>query len=223
MRKERDQTSSASRDITEFEHCNGNEENLEGSPRRGTCWRTAARKSLQQADSCDGEPKRLKELVRKHHVAVKAANILLMRRDFVRKENSSVQTEQKASKVLGVVFMIFVVCWAPFFLVNILTVLCVECYFPPTLFTVFVWLGYVSSTLNPIIYTVFNKIFKLTFLKLLCCRYGLLHRGRRRSNGAGFALTGRGGSGGSNSHSGLITCNSFCGHGASNDMEESMC
>ncbi|GIY04942.1 5-hydroxytryptamine receptor 2B [Caerostris extrusa] len=32
------------------------------------------------------------------------------------------------------------------------------------------WLGYVSSTINPIIYTVFNKTFKRAFWKLLTCK-----------------------------------------------------
>lgn len=209
----------------EYELCNGSssETPSSNSPDRGGggCWRLGSGK-LQQKNSVNGrEPKRLRELVRKHHVAVKAANILLMRKDLVRKDNSAVQTEQKASKVLGVVFMIFVVCWAPFFVMNVLRVLCPACAFSPTLFTFFVWLGYASSTLNPIIYTVFNKIFKLTFLKLLCCRYGHLHRGRRRS-GAGPS-TSRGRASHGTSSTGLITCNSFCGHGGSNSMEESMC
>ncbi|KAK7090851.1 D(2) dopamine receptor-like [Littorina saxatilis] len=223
------------RESAEFEYCNGNgrgnsDEHLDASPTKKS-WRRLVQKNagaLQDMhDEEAEEPRRLKELVRKHHVAVKAANILLMRRDLLRKENSSVQTEQKASKVLGVVFMIFVVCWAPFFLVNILQVLCSDCSFSPTLFTVFVWLGYVSSTLNPIIYTVFNKIFKLTFLKLLCCRYGLLNRGKRRSNNSTplAKAAARHNSSGANSHSALITCNSMCrsSAGSSSNMEESMC
>ncbi|KAL8620552.1 hypothetical protein ACOMHN_028055 [Nucella lapillus] len=211
---------------------NGGEELLDHDAAYKSKWRQFKVKRSSQSSPPEEEPRRLKELVRKHHVAVKAANILLMRRDVFRKESNSVQTEQKASKVLGVVFMIFVICWAPFFLVNILTVLCADCYFSPTLFTVFVWLGYVSSTLNPIIYTVFNKIFKLTFLKLLCCRYGHLHRGRRRSHHTAPAVlcpaTARGNSSGgtSSSQSGLLTCSSFCrnGGGSSNvHLEESIC
>ncbi|XP_046365272.1 5-hydroxytryptamine receptor 2C-like [Haliotis rufescens] len=154
------------------------------------------------------EPMKLRDLVKKHHVAIKAANILLLKKDSIRKDSNSVQTEQKASKVLGVVFLIFVICWAPFFLVNILTALCKTCTFQPMLITAFVWLGYVSSTLNPIIYTVFNKIFKQTFIKLLCCRYNTLHRGRRHS-----AITSRTG----------LMCNSMCGSGNSHSMEESAC
>lgn len=131
----------------------------------------------------------LRGLVKKHQLVIKAANILLMKKADLRKEDE-VQTEQKASKVIGIVFMIFIVCWAPFFIVNIMTALCKECHFEPTLITAFVWLGYVSSTLNPIIYTMFNKTFKLTFKKLILCRYDTMQRRKRvrswlLSNGAG--------------------------------------
>lgn len=125
----------------------------------------------------DHEPPRLLLLLKKHNLAIRAANLLLLRKEELPKENN-VQTEQRASKVLGIVFAIFVVCWAPFFCVNIMTALCKTCSFDPTLVTVFVWLGYLSSTLNPIIYTVFNRVFKVTFWKLLCCRYKKLGRAR---------------------------------------------
>ncbi|XP_076436014.1 D(2) dopamine receptor-like [Babylonia areolata] len=247
---------SSSRPADEFEYCNGDGGDSKGSDEvlgNGSAtttpaskWRRLARKGRaaqlkaqdEEAVVGGGEATQLKEMVQKQHMAVKAANILLMRKDLTRKDNntssSSVQTEQRASKVLGVVFMIFVVCWAPFFLVNILTVLCASCYFPPTLFTVFVWLGYVSSTLNPIIYTVFNKIFKLTFLKLLCCRYSHLQRGWRRGHqrhsrhSAPMGLVARNGHARSpapSSHrGGLVICNPHCRLDVSStNVEESMC
>lgn len=136
-------------------------------------------------------PTRLKNLMAKHQVALRAASMLLLKRDKDNQhETSSVQssprhnqddvnTEQKASKVLGVVFVIFVICWAPFFIVNIMTVLCKECEFHPLLITAFVWLGYVSSILNPIIYTMFNKTFKMTFIKLLKCQYKTIQKSLR--------------------------------------------
>ena len=122
----------------------------------------------------------LRGLVRKHQIVIKAANILLMKRTpaTIQKEND-VNTEQKASKVIGIVFIIFVVCWAPFFIINVVSALCEGCYLEPSLITAFVWLGYVSSTLNPIIYTMFNKTFKMTFKKLLLCRYSTLQRTKR--------------------------------------------
>ena len=104
-----------------------------------------------------------------------------LKKDSVKQkqEKHSVRTEQKASKTLGILFVSFVVCWGPFFIVNVLEVWCTTCRFDPLLVTVFVWLGYVSSTLNPIIYTVFNKTFRVTMLKLLKCQYRAIQRPMR--------------------------------------------
>ncbi|KJH48773.1 hypothetical protein DICVIV_05098 [Dictyocaulus viviparus] len=41
---------------------------------------------------------------------------------------------------------------------------------PPWLGSVFLWLGYISSTVNPIIYTVFNKRFRQAFVRILHCQ-----------------------------------------------------
>ncbi|KFM58829.1 5-hydroxytryptamine receptor 2B, partial [Stegodyphus mimosarum] len=83
---------------------------------------------------------------------------------------NQVMNEQKATKVLGIVFFSFVICWTPFFILNILFAFMDQKYFHPYLATTFLWLGYVSSTINPIIYTVFNKTFKRAFWKLLTCK-----------------------------------------------------
>lgn len=117
-------------------------------------------------------PSALSRLIKKHQLELKAASI----------KTDDVHTEQKASKVIGIVFIIFVVCWAPFFIVNITSALCEECYFSSTLITTFVWFGYLSSTINPIIYTMFNKTFKMTFKKLILCRYDTLQRKTRVQN-----------------------------------------
>ncbi|VVC29248.1 G protein-coupled receptor, rhodopsin-like,GPCR, rhodopsin-like, 7TM [Cinara cedri] len=85
---------------------------------------------------------------------------------------NAVRTEQKASKVLGVVFFTFVLCWSPFFLLNILFAVCPksDCPVPDHVTEVCLWLGYLSSTINPIIYTIFNKTFRAAFIRLLKCR-----------------------------------------------------
>ncbi|XP_049822313.1 5-hydroxytryptamine receptor 2A [Aethina tumida] len=83
---------------------------------------------------------------------------------------NSVATEQKASKVLGLVFFTFVLCWSPFFILNIIFAACPACKVPEHVVVVCLWLGYVSSTINPIIYTVFNKTFRAAFIRLLLCR-----------------------------------------------------
>lgn len=81
--------------------------------------------------------------------------------------------EQKATKVLGVVFFTFVVLWAPFFILNMVPVVCPECErrIAPWVFDCALWLGYASSMVNPIFYTIFNKVFRQAFKKVLMCQY----------------------------------------------------
>ncbi|KAK6633536.1 hypothetical protein RUM44_004143 [Polyplax serrata] len=83
---------------------------------------------------------------------------------------NAVATEQKASKVLGVVFFTFVLCWTPFFILNVIFAACPDCHVPSHVVDTCLWLGYVSSTINPIIYTIFNKTFRAAFIRLLKCR-----------------------------------------------------
>ncbi|RVE52681.1 hypothetical protein evm_002554 [Chilo suppressalis] len=81
--------------------------------------------------------------------------------------------EQKATKVLGVVFFTFVVLWAPFFILNMVPAVCPECEgrISPWVFDFVLWLGYASSMVNPIFYTIFNKVFRQAFKKVLMCQY----------------------------------------------------
>ena len=104
-------------------------------------------------------------LVHKHKAAFKVAGILMAKRE----EKNTVRTEQKAIKVLGTMFIIFVVCWAPFFTINFTMGVCAVCNIDVIVFKVFLWCGYFGSTLNPIIYTVFNKKFRHFFLSRLTC------------------------------------------------------
>jgi hypothetical protein len=80
-------------------------------------------------------------------------------------------SEHKASTVLGLVFATFVLCWAPFFVFNILEAVCPTFISPnPALPAFFLWLGYFSSCINPIIYTVFNRSFRAALFRLLRCK-----------------------------------------------------
>uniref|UniRef100_A0A182J664 G-protein coupled receptors family 1 profile domain-containing protein n=1 Tax=Anopheles atroparvus TaxID=41427 RepID=A0A182J664_ANOAO len=83
---------------------------------------------------------------------------------------NAVATEQKATKVLGLVFFTFVFCWAPFFILNIIFAAWPEAKVPERIVSICLWLGYVSSTINPIIYTIFNKTFRAAFIRLLRCK-----------------------------------------------------
>lgn len=84
-----------------------------------------------------------------------------------------IRLEQKATKVLGVVFFTFVILWSPFFVLNLLPTICGDCenHIDHWVYDVVTWLGYASSMVNPIFYTIFNKMFRQAFKKVLMCRY----------------------------------------------------
>lgn len=85
-----------------------------------------------------------------------------------------IRLEQKATKVLGVVFFTFVILWAPFFVLNLVPTVCGDCEqnISHWVFDFVTWLGYASSMVNPIFYTIFNKVFRQAFKKVLLCQYG---------------------------------------------------
>ncbi|XP_038593760.1 alpha-2A adrenergic receptor-like [Micropterus salmoides] len=78
--------------------------------------------------------------------------------------------ERRFTFVLAVVMGVFVLCWFPFFFTYTLTAVCDTCCVPETLFKMFFWLGYCNSSLNPVIYTIFNNDFRRSFKKIVCKR-----------------------------------------------------
>ncbi|XP_060786606.1 5-hydroxytryptamine (serotonin) receptor 2C, G protein-coupled-like 1 isoform X2 [Neoarius graeffei] len=86
----------------------------------------------------------------------------------------AIKNERRASKVLGVVFFLFLFMWCPFFITNVLFVLCRGACNKPLLsdlLNVFVWVGYISSGVNPLVYTLFNKTYRRAFSSYMRCQY----------------------------------------------------
>lgn len=98
-------------------------------------------------------------------------------------------SEHKATRVLAVVFICFFFCWTPFFIANFIfgfcgqvstcsethpTVILESCEPPVAISTLFLWLGYVSSTINPLIYTVFNKRFRKVAYIVMCANNNII-------------------------------------------------
>ena len=89
-----------------------------------------------------------------------------LRREEKRKERAVLQRESKTAKTLAVVVGCFVVCWLPFFLMYLIEPFCGSCEFDPIMITLFTWLGYCNSVLNPLIYAFYNRDFRNSFWKL---------------------------------------------------------
>jgi hypothetical protein len=84
------------------------------------------------------------------------------------------QKERKAARQLGVIVCAFMVCWLPYFIVFLVVAVCPDC-IGDTLFKITLWLGYINSTLNPVLYPLCNANFRRAFAKMLnktctCCR-----------------------------------------------------
>ncbi|XP_066902526.1 5-hydroxytryptamine receptor [Halyomorpha halys] len=90
------------------------------------------------------------------------------RKRDTKRETIEAKRERKAAKTLAIITGAFVVCWLPFFIMALLMPLCPSCEISDSLASLFLWLGYFNSTLNPIIYTVFSPEFRLAFKKMLC-------------------------------------------------------
>ncbi|XP_037025742.1 5-hydroxytryptamine receptor 1-like [Bradysia coprophila] len=84
--------------------------------------------------------------------------------------------ERKASTTLGIIMSAFTVCWLPFFILALVRPFLGEQFqIPPTLSSVFLWLGYLNSMLNPIIYATLNKDFRKPFQEILYFRCSSLN------------------------------------------------
>lgn len=74
--------------------------------------------------------------------------------------------DHKAAITLGIIMGVFLVCWVPFFCMNIILAFCKTCV-PELVFKILTWLGWSNSALNPIIYSIFNTEFRDAFRKIL--------------------------------------------------------
>lgn len=84
------------------------------------------------------------------------------------RETIESKRERKAAKTLVIITGAFVACWLPFFLAALTQAVCQTCKPPELVASVFLWLGYFNSTLNPLIYTVFSPEFRQAFKRMLC-------------------------------------------------------
>uniref|UniRef100_A0A8C5APH9 Trace amine-associated receptor 1 n=1 Tax=Gadus morhua TaxID=8049 RepID=A0A8C5APH9_GADMO len=70
--------------------------------------------------------------------------------------------QRKATKTLAIIMGVFLSFWTPFFICNIIDPY-IGYSIPPTLFDILSWLGYLNSTINPLVYAFFYSWFRKAF------------------------------------------------------------
>lgn len=89
-----------------------------------------------------------------------------IRRTYACERYDGSLSDHKAAITLGIIMGVFLLCWTPFFVVNLTAAACKTCV-PPLAFKILTWLGYANSSLNPIIYSIFNTDFREAFRRII--------------------------------------------------------
>ena len=79
------------------------------------------------------------------------------------------QREMRATIRMAIIIAFFSGMWLGFFVVYVVRAWCTNCPIPRELDAFFFWLGYSNSSVNPILYTIFNEEFRRAFQKILGC------------------------------------------------------
>ncbi|KAH9523611.1 5-hydroxytryptamine receptor 4 [Bulinus truncatus] len=85
------------------------------------------------------------------------------------KRKSKFKQESKAAKTLGIIMGCFSICWFPFFIMNVIDPL-INYSMPYVPWQIALWLGYINSLMNPLLYYYFNRNFYHAFRRLLSCK-----------------------------------------------------
>ncbi|XP_028654776.1 trace amine-associated receptor 13c-like [Erpetoichthys calabaricus] len=99
-------------------------------------------------------------VARRHARAISSQQSTLVDRAKLSKKS-----ERKAAKTLGIVVAVFILCWLPFYTCTLLNQF-IDFSIPSVVSCAFLWLAYINSSLNPIIYALFYPWFQRS-LKLM--------------------------------------------------------
>ncbi|KAL3097005.1 hypothetical protein niasHS_002721 [Heterodera schachtii] len=93
-----------------------------------------------------------------------------MRRSEKERRRNERKQEGKAAKTLSAILFAFIITWTPY---NV--IVCLEAFYPNSvpsyLFTLSYFLSYVNSTINPLCYALCNARFRMTYLRIIKCKW----------------------------------------------------
>ena len=89
-----------------------------------------------------------------------------MKQNKCASKSNTLKNDMKAIKTIAIVVLAFIICWAPFFILNFIHGWC-KCKINQHIITFAKWLHYCNSALNPIIYACFNKDYRRGFKNAL--------------------------------------------------------
>ncbi|XP_066577082.1 alpha-2C adrenergic receptor [Amia ocellicauda] len=136
------------------------------------CQEPSSKKDRRRSRKNSSLSKQSSRMSRSSNKSIELFSSRRKRRNTASRKKISQAREKRFTFVLAVVMGVFVVCWFPFFFSYSLYGVCREsCEIPETLFKFFFWIGYCNSSLNPVIYTIFNQDFRRAFQKILCKRW----------------------------------------------------
>ncbi|KAL7629905.1 UNVERIFIED_CONTAM: hypothetical protein RMT77_019976 [Armadillidium vulgare] len=138
-----------------------------------SCSRSESTLSMELGMSMDSSPRHSSSQTSKEgdcdngSLANKTRGTSKMGKRNIKVQVKRFKMETKAAKTLGIIVGVFIICWFPFFTMYLVRAFCVTC-IHPLVFSVFFWLGYCNSAINPCIYALFSKDFRFAFKKILC-------------------------------------------------------
>ncbi|GAU94677.1 hypothetical protein RvY_06404 [Ramazzottius varieornatus] len=90
-----------------------------------------------------------------------------VKQSLAKRQKISLTKERRAARTLLIVVLVFVICWLPFFVWYVVKPFCPDCPMDERSYNFILWLGFLNSSLNPVIYTIFNLDFRKAFKKML--------------------------------------------------------
>ncbi|CAF1326518.1 unnamed protein product [Rotaria sordida] len=95
------------------------------------------------------------------------------------RHQACLRRNQKASRMLGILLAVFLICWLPF-TISYPTSIIYPNKFPSGLECIIFWFGYVNSLLNPFLYVYSSRNFRQAITETLCCHVRLQSQQRLR-------------------------------------------